>query len=86
MIISREEPHAPELEAVAEGENALFFDTDHPASLAAVMADMVERKAEWAGRGESLVEFCRARYSTEAMAAGILEAIEHAETVAVPHP
>jgi glycosyltransferase involved in cell wall biosynthesis len=86
MIISREEPHAPELEAVNERVNALFFETDDPASLASVMAGMIERKAEWAGRGEALVDFCRAHYSTEAMAAGILEAIEYAETLSVPRP
>lgn len=82
MIISRDEPHAPEIEAAREGENCLFFNTDQPESLARVMALMASERAAWAARGPRIAEFCRERYSTEAMGEGFLAAIRFAESLA----
>lgn len=82
MIISRDEPHAPEIEASRLGENSVFFDTDQPAALAKVMQDMARERDAWAARGPAIVEFCRERYSSEAMGEGFLSAIRFAEGLA----
>jgi glycosyltransferase involved in cell wall biosynthesis len=75
MLISREEPHAPELEAAIERFNCVFFDSGDIGALAEAICLMARDRAEWIGRSESISEDCKRRYSAEHMAQRMYEAM-----------
>ena len=76
MLISRDEPHCPEIEAARHGWNALAYSPSSPESLARILLQTaLEGGSAWASRSEISAD-CRDRYSAETMAAGFLEAIE----------
>lgn len=79
MIVSRTEPHAPEIEAVDEGVNSAFFETDDVDDLARCMSQMVEARSFWASRGPGIARSASEQYSTERMSAGIIRAIERSQ-------
>lgn len=79
MIISRDEPHAPELEAVTSGHNGEFFETDDARSLAARMTQFAREREIWAARGPIISQECAEKYSVEAMVAGLVMALEGRE-------
>lgn len=72
MIVSRDEPHSPEIE-LAEAGGVLWFDSDSPRSLADQMI------LAWARRdlvpNTSYSETVAEKYSAEAMAEGLLKAL-----------
>ncbi|TFD83903.1 glycosyltransferase [Cryobacterium lactosi] len=74
MAISRDEPHAPEIELARFGGVA-FFDTDDPASLARTL-DSFPRQGAGAERS-ALADSVRQAYSAEAMASGIKHALRN---------
>lgn len=74
MIISRDEPHCPEVIAAEEGWNSLFYREAIPGELEGAMIRMAAEPEEWALRREEIAARCRSAYSAEAMAAGFLEA------------
>lgn len=73
MIISREEPHSPEIEAMIEGFNGSFFETDDINSLALQMEYWVNHVKKSENLSENIVDDCKKRYSVEKMVAGFLE-------------
>jgi len=77
MIVSRDEPHAPEIEAVNEGVNGVFFTTNVVADLAEALRDVVSNAAHWRAAGPAISASCAASYSTEIMASGLIKALEH---------
>jgi glycosyltransferase involved in cell wall biosynthesis len=86
MIVSRDEPHAPEIEAAVEGVTCVMFETDSVADLGRKLVALGREREAWAGRRAELVEFCAERYSAEAMADRIVEAVELARTGRAPRP
>ncbi|MBA4017510.1 MAG: hypothetical protein C0483_10090 [Pirellula sp.] len=76
MIISRDEPHAPEIEAMREDWNSVFFATDDVNSLAAAMVNMCRDKASWIARSSEISNDCRSRYSIETMVQGFFRAAD----------
>ncbi len=76
MIIARDEPHAPEIEAAVEGSNAIFVPSDAPDALASAILNAVGQSADWLNRRDSIVLDCAARYTVEKMAEGIIKAAE----------
>lgn len=76
MIISRHEPHAPEIEAAVEGENCLFFDAGKPGDLVRVMHEAWAARARWACRAAEISDTCADRYSAELMAARLEQAFQ----------
>lgn len=74
MIISRDEPHAPEVIAAEEGWNSLFYREGAPGDLERAMIRMAAEREQWESRREEIAARCRSEYSAEIMAAGILEA------------
>lgn len=76
MIISRDEPHAPEIEAVRDGFNGLFFETDDVQDLSNVMSEMAGQREHWRDKGVEIAEICSRSYSVEAMVAGLVDALE----------
>jgi len=74
MVIARNEPHSPEIEAAVEGWNAIFFSPTSSAALAdALVAASLQPAAPSLRRAIS--EDCRRRYSAEVMAEGFIEAL-----------
>ena len=76
MIISRNEPHAPEIEAAFEDVNCLYFETDNIDDLVDKIVDVYNKKHVWWERGESIKSLCQTTYSVERMARGVIEALE----------
>ncbi|KGQ20242.1 putative Glycosyl transferase [Lysobacter dokdonensis DS-58] len=75
MIISRNEPHSPEIECVVDGVNASFFETDAPASLCGEMESWYGRAGQHDDRAAAIAADCKNRYSVERMVAGFVEAV-----------
>ncbi|WP_036502756.1 glycosyltransferase family 4 protein [Novosphingobium sp. AP12] len=75
MLISRDERHSPEIEAVRPDFNAEFFETNDADALGAGLLRFVEHAHVWRHRGPAIVEDCAARYSVERMAEGLALAL-----------
>lgn len=75
MIVSRSEPHSPELESFVDGLNGSFFSTDDPDSLREQMEYWYERKDRLNDISRSIVQHCRETYSVERMVSGFLESV-----------
>jgi glycosyltransferase involved in cell wall biosynthesis len=75
MIIADDEPHAPEVEAVREDENARFFTANSVQSLARELMRFTDEGQYWYEKREEISKFCRDRYSSEAMATAFISAI-----------
>lgn len=76
MIVSKDEPHSPEIEAITEGFNGSFFATDDPASLAAEMERWYAGAEDLQTLSRDIVEQCRGAYSIEMMVTGFMQAVE----------
>lgn len=81
MIVSRTEPHSPEIELAREGWNCRYFETDDVESLASAMIEMWTYREEWIGRASDISAQCRSQYSIEAMADGFMTAIDVCRSV-----
>ena len=76
MIISKDEPHSPEIEAFIEGINGSFFNTDDPLSLCSQMEQWHQRRNEIDEISAKIIEYCRNSYSVERMVDGFCQAIQ----------
>ncbi len=76
MIVADSEPHSPEIEAVRPGSNAHYFPSDSVSALACALEQMANERTDWEQRGISIAEECRKTYSAEAMAAGVIQAVD----------
>jgi glycosyltransferase involved in cell wall biosynthesis len=68
MLISKNENHSPEIEAVKEGENAIFFQTDQQDDFCHQLRTIYADRALWVKKRPLIAQFCKERYSVEAMA------------------
>lgn len=68
MLISKNENHSPEIEAVTEYENALFFETDNVDDFTNKLKNIYTNLEHWKNKRKKIVSFCKESYSTEAMA------------------
>ena len=75
MIVSRDEPHAPEIEALVPGENGAYFETDDETSLATEITKFVDSREKWASKRSEISERCRSAYSLERMIESMVNAI-----------
>jgi len=75
MLISKDENHSPEIEAVIEGENSLFFDTDNVDDFSNKISDFYKQKKIWVQRRKGISEYCRERYCIERMAQPFLDLV-----------
>lgn len=74
MIISKDEPHAPEIEAAKDGFNCIFFETNSIESLAESMNKVIIDKIKWIAKSEKISAECQTNYSAEKMADRLMEA------------
>jgi glycosyltransferase involved in cell wall biosynthesis len=76
-VIADDEPHAPEI-AVATEQNSRRFAARDPRDLGRVLLEMYAERDDWIARRRSISEQTLETYSTEAMARGVLEAVDSA--------
>jgi glycosyltransferase involved in cell wall biosynthesis len=76
MIIARDEPHSPEIEAAQDGTNSILVASDSITDLRDAIAGAFADRAAWAARGPSIARACSARYSVESMVGSMVEVIE----------
>ena len=81
MVISRDEPHAPEIEAAIENVTSVMFETDSVEDLGRALVTLAREREHWAQRRTELAEFCSERYSAESMVDRLVEAVELARAV-----
>jgi glycosyltransferase involved in cell wall biosynthesis len=74
MVYSRDEPHAPEIEAARDGFNAVGVPSDDAPELGRAILALDTARDEWIARRPAIADDCRERYSAELMADRILEA------------
>jgi glycosyltransferase involved in cell wall biosynthesis len=79
MLISKDEPHAPEIEAFKPGANGHFFETDQVEALALQLLAMYQQREFWAEQAPVMATLVRENYTYEAMAKGYLDLIERVE-------
>jgi len=81
MIIARDEPHAPEIEAAVEGKNCVFFKEDSVDALATTLAEIWRDRETWTQSQPAIVEHCADSYSIELMTSRMAEAVRLAASL-----
>ena len=76
MLISKNEPHAPEIEAAKENFNFSYFKTDCPADLAHKILCIWNNKSHWESIGGNIASECKQSYSAENMSLRISGALD----------
>lgn len=76
LVVSRHEPHAPELDACQERFNTLFFRTNDVTALAGALAACFAVAPEVRQRRPAIARNVASRYTYDAMVAGFCAAIE----------
>jgi glycosyltransferase involved in cell wall biosynthesis len=79
MLISKDEPHAPEIEAFLPNVNGQYFETDNVEALAMALLNMYQQREYWATKAPEMAALVRDNYTYEAMAEGYLELIQRVE-------
>lgn len=67
IIVSKNESHSPEIEALVDNENYAYFETDNIESLSKQFINFNKNKAYWFERREVISDKCRKQYSIERM-------------------
>ena len=67
ILIAKDEPHSPEIEAAKENQNALFFESDNIANLVQKIIDIFRHKDYWISLREKITIECKANYTIESM-------------------
>ena len=75
VLISKDENHSPEIEAVIEGENSLFFDTDNIDDFTNRIHDFYKKRNFWIQKRDGISVYCRERYSIERMTQPFLDLV-----------
>jgi glycosyltransferase involved in cell wall biosynthesis len=75
MLVARDEPHAPEIEAAIDGQNVIFFGSDSAAELASSLVAIARDRQQWRSRRSLIAEPIRNRYSIESMVDSFVTAL-----------
>ncbi|HFS66792.1 MAG TPA: glycosyltransferase [Flavobacteriia bacterium] len=76
MLVSRNEQHSPEIEAVIENKNAIFFKTDTISDFKNQLVDIFKNRENWIAKRKEIVDFCKKNYSVEAMAETFIKLVK----------
>lgn len=74
MIVSRDEPHSPEIEACIEDQTCVFFDTDRVEDLADKIVGFYVCYDLWHSRQREIASFIRNSYTYEVMVEAFFKA------------
>jgi glycosyltransferase involved in cell wall biosynthesis len=75
MILARDEPHAPEIEAAVEGENAVIVESDSPDAFGRALVTVARERDSWLARRPAIARRCAERYAVELMAERLLASV-----------
>lgn len=76
MLVSRDENHSPEIEATRPDKNTVFFDTDNTYDFIDKIEDVYRNKEDWINKRKNIVEFCKEKYSIDAMAKVFIDLVK----------
>ena len=76
MLVARDEPHSPEIEAAIEDFNTIMFPSDSVLGLATALVRAWNERESWLGRRAAIMNDCASRYSVEHMADRVLQAVQ----------
>jgi hypothetical protein len=76
MLVSRDEPHGPEIEAAQHGWNAFIYAPSSPESLGWILLQTAVDGGWRRATPAEISADCRDRYSAEAMVDGFVQAIQ----------
>jgi glycosyltransferase involved in cell wall biosynthesis len=74
MLIARDEPHAPEIEAVRPGVNSIIVASDAPQAWSEALRAVADARHAWDARRDAIASDCRSRYAVELMVERIVQA------------
>lgn len=74
MLISRSEPHSPEIEACVENETCVFFETGDFGDFSQKLSDFFKPNSPWRVRRVSIAGFIARKYTIEGMARSFIDA------------
>lgn len=72
MIVSKNENHSPEIEAVNEGFNAIYFETNNIESLKDGILKVFSERQHWLDKRQEISNICKKNYSIDSMGETIL--------------
>lgn len=75
MIIAKDEPHAPEIEAARDAENCEWFESGSVDDLCRVLLEVYSKAPIWRARRSAISMGCVQAYSAEGMAKRFIRAI-----------
>jgi glycosyltransferase involved in cell wall biosynthesis len=75
MLVSEKENHSPEIEAVNEKVNALYFKTNDLNNLSFSLQKFFDNKNFWINQRNIIVENCKNQYSNEIMAQTFIDLV-----------
>lgn len=76
ILVSKEENHSPEIEALKINENGLFFKTDSKGDFNKILLRAFSKRDFWINNKLQIVDFCKKNYSTEAMAKVFIDLVK----------
>lgn len=76
MLIAREEPHSPEIEALEDGRNGLFFPSNDPSILAACFREIINDRPRLQWMGQEARATVTQEYSVSSMVCAFEQAVE----------
>ena len=76
MLVSKNENHSPEIEAVIPGKNAVLFNTDDELDFINKIIQVFKNKSYWDNQREEIVTICKEKYSVESMANAFIKLID----------
>jgi glycosyltransferase involved in cell wall biosynthesis len=74
MLFARDEPHAPEIEAVRHGVNAVVVASDSAREWASALVAVAGDRDAWVARRDRIAADCQDRYAVELMVERMIEA------------
>ncbi len=67
MLVSKDEYHSPEIEAVIPFENSIFFETDNQVDFSKKIKQFFTHKERWISKRTQIAVSCKKKYSVETM-------------------
>lgn len=67
MLVSKNENHSPEIEAIIENENAVYFETDNLEDFKDKILSIYKEKECWIDKRYQISEICKENYSIGSM-------------------
>ena len=79
MVISKDEPHSPELECFKEGVNGTFYESDSVDKLAEELVSYYNERDCWFLKSKNISSDIKNNYTYEAMAKGFYHLVEEVQ-------